>query len=123
LVPDILGSAAVLDKPDAAHLNSRRSPSSADPVKTRLGEIRPSPFSTATSVAFDLARPGHVRLQVYDVLGRLVRTLVTGDQAAGQHRVTWDGLNNAGRRVGTGVYLVLFNAGGVTERRTVVRMN
>ncbi|MFC1572562.1 FlgD immunoglobulin-like domain containing protein [Candidatus Eisenbacteria bacterium] len=64
----------------------------------------PNPFSSQTSLGFDLPRSGSVSLEIFDVGGRLVRTLVNGDLDAGSHAVTWAGYDHSGHRVGSGVY-------------------
>jgi len=66
----------------------------------------PNPFNPSTTLSFSLARAGHVRLSVYDLAGRLVRTLVDGEHEAGTHRVVWNGTDATGRAVGAGVYFV-----------------
>jgi hypothetical protein len=74
------------------------------PGLIRLLPSSPNPFERTTLVRFDLARSDQVRLCVYDVAGRLVRTLAQGQQPAGPHRLTWDGRDQAGRLVASGVY-------------------
>jgi len=88
---------------------------SAPTPRTRLGEASPNPFNPRTEVSFELARAGRATVQVYDPRGRLVSQLVDGSLAAGQHRVVWDGTDEQGRRVGSGVYFVLLRAGEATD--------
>ena len=65
----------------------------------------PNPFNPRTVVAFDLARSAEVSVKIYDVAGRLVKVLESGRQfAAGLHHVTWNGADNTGRTVASGVY-------------------
>jgi flagellar hook assembly protein FlgD len=69
----------------------------------------PNPFNPSTRIAFEVqAENGHteqpVRVTVYDAHGRLVRRLVDGGVVPGEHSVTWDGRNDAGRRVASGQY-------------------
>ncbi len=82
----------------------------------------PNPFNPTTEIRFDVSRPGPVRLAVYDLLGREVRTLVDGFRAAGAHTVVWDGRSDAGETVASGVYLYRMAAGGFTESRMMVLM-
>ncbi len=91
-------------------------------VETALRQNTPNPFNPTTTIAFDLARRGHVVLRVYDVSGRVVRTLVDGVQDAGTHRATWDGRDDRGARVASGVYLYRLQAGSVTRTRKMVMM-
>lgn len=75
-------------------------PSAASPLRAY-----PNPFNPATSVAFELAVDGPVRLEVVDLRGRLVATLFDGSLAAGSHERTWRGADASGRPVAGGVYL------------------
>jgi hypothetical protein len=64
----------------------------------------PNPFNPQTTIAFTLNGNARVRLTVHDVRGRVVRTLADGDMAAGEHALQWDGRDDAGRTVASGVY-------------------
>ncbi|MCG8607451.1 S8 family serine peptidase, partial [bacterium] len=64
----------------------------------------PNPFNPSTTIEYDLPNNEHVILAVYNTLGQLVRTLVDAEQPAGGHRINWDGTNQGGRPVSTGVY-------------------
>ncbi len=68
--------------------------------------VAPNPFNPQTTLRFGLAQSGSVRLELYDTRGQKVRTLVTGARSAGLHEVRWDGRDDSGRDVGSGVYLV-----------------
>jgi hypothetical protein len=72
----------------------------------RLDPPAPNPFRLATTFRFELPRPGAVRLTVFDLSGRRVRTIVDGVVPAGGHGVTWDGVDDAGHRAGAGMYIV-----------------
>jgi len=76
----------------------------ADVSGMRLGRNVPNPFSTETAISYNMRSPGKVRLEVYTLTGRLVRTLVDRSVDAGSHRATWDGKDGRGRDVGSGVY-------------------
>ncbi len=84
------------------------------PKVTALVDITPNPFNPQTKITYDLAGEGQVRLEVYDVQGRLVRTLVDGARGVGRHIETWNGADDSGGRVASGVYLARLTAGGVT---------
>jgi|GEM_PF-3256591 len=70
----------------------------------RLLPNYPNPFLSSTSIRYELPQRGHVSLCVYDVLGRLVRVLVDAHQDVGRHRVLWDGLDQRGVQVSSGIY-------------------
>ncbi|MBU1674280.1 fibronectin type III domain-containing protein [bacterium] len=78
------------------------------PAVTVLRPNYPNPFNPRTTFSFGLARAGRVSLRLYAVDGRLVRTLVDGPLPAGYHDVTWDGTDEAGRRLASGAYFVRF---------------
>ncbi len=75
------------------------------PEKYDLLQNFPNPFNPTTQIHFALPSSGFVTLQVFDVLGRLVRTLVSANYRAGNFSVSWDGKNSDGHNVTTGVYL------------------
>ena len=91
------------------------------PAVSALHPNVPNPFNPTTMIAFDLARTGHVRLDVFDVAGRSVRVLVDGEMLAGRgHRVSWNGLDTNGERVSTGLYFYRLVAGDLTATRKMI---
>ncbi len=72
---------------------------------TYLVRSSPNPFGRATIVSYSLPRAGMVRLGIYDLSGRLVRSLVNGSAQEGSHQVVWDGCNDAGWSCAGGLYL------------------
>lgn len=77
----------------------------------RLHAAVPNPFNPSTQIAFDLPEPAPVYLAVYDLRGALVRLLVAAPLAAGRQVAVWDGRDDAGRGVASGVYFVRLDAG------------
>ena len=91
------------------------------PTTFTLYQNVPNPFNPATKIHFDVpAGGGAVTLSIYDVGGRLVRTLVNGEQSPGQKTVTWDGRNKAGNPVATGTYLYRLTGPGFEQTRKMV---
>ncbi len=91
------------------------------PSVTRLNTNVPNPFNPMTKISFDLAQSGAVRLGIFDLRGRLVRRLVNEQLSAGVHTVRWDGVDDVGRSVSSGVYLYrLESSAGVQERKMVL---
>jgi hypothetical protein len=82
-----------------------------------LRQNQPNPFSTHTAITFLLAEPSQVTLKVYDVSGKLIKTLADGTYAASQHTVQWNGTNERGETVRSGVYFYRLTADGFTETR------
>ena len=81
----------------------------------RFSHASPNPFNPSTTIHFELSRPGSVRLHIYDVAGRLMKTLADEFMASGAHHVTWDGTSRSGSRVASGVYFYVLE----TPERTV----
>jgi hypothetical protein len=95
------------------------------PGNARINHLypsRPNPFNPRTTIRFSLAQAGAARLVVYDVAGRRVRTLVEGPQEAGAHEVVWDGTNDAGLTVPSGVYWSRLTTEGYTSNRKLVAL-
>lgn len=80
------------------------------PLTTALHRNYPNPFNPATTIQYDLAHPGQVKIQVYNVMGQVIRTLVDANKPAGRYSVSWDGRNDTGRLVGTGTYFLKMQA-------------
>jgi hypothetical protein len=78
----------------------------------RLGHARPNPFNPTTTIDYTVASPSRVMLRVFDVAGRVVRTLVDSHVAAGRRTATWDGTTDSGERAASGVYFVRMAATG-----------
>jgi len=79
-----------------------------------LADISPNPFNPMTTVAFVLPNSGHVRIDVYDLAGRRVQTLVDGNRDAGRHEVTLDGSGLA-----SGIYMVRMDSGDVSVSKRI----
>jgi hypothetical protein len=89
-------------------------------ARTYLSEARPNPFNPVTTIGYTVPGDGLVEIKVYDISGRLVRALVTGFATAGDHEVLWDGRDDRGHPVASGVYLYRFRTGRVAETRKMV---
>ena len=90
------------------------------PTEYALHQNYPNPFNPATTIRYDLPQASRVRLTIYDVMGRAVRTLVQGEQGAGYQSVTWGGSDDRGQAVSSGVYLYRIQAEGFSETRKMV---
>jgi predicted GH43/DUF377 family glycosyl hydrolase len=88
-----------------------------------LGQNVPNPFNPSTSISYQVPTRGHVSLRVYDVGGRLIRSLVDDIQPAGAHTASWNGLDDVGRRAVSGVYLYrLVFEGVVVDTRKMLML-
>jgi hypothetical protein len=92
-------------------------------VAMSLGPIYPNPFNPVVSIQFGLELAGRVRLQIFDTSGRIVRTLFDDKSSAGYRTIRWDGTDEKGRGVASGIYFCrLSGAGGkITRRLALVR--
>ena len=86
----------------------------------KLLPARPNPFNASTTIPFVLKTPGLVTIDIYDVSGRPVRALLSAPCSAGPHEIIWDGRNDAGRVVASGVYYLRLGAAGAASTRTLV---
>ena len=120
-VPElVVGTAAALAKRNPTQTSEDAPSGAAAPERFELQAAFPNPFNLETTVRYALPKAGRVRLVVYNLLGRRVRTLVDGDESAGLKTVRWDGLDAYGREVSSGVYLIRLQAGGQVLTRRVV---
>lgn len=94
----------------------------AAPALDRLEPLSPNPFAHGGRIRFELARGGQALLTVHDPAGRLVRVMVDAALGAGHHSAAWDGLDGAGRPVGSGVYLIRLTGPSATVTRKVLLM-
>jgi hypothetical protein len=81
------------------------------PEKFFLAQNYPNPFNPSTTISFTLPKSEHVQIMIYDQLGRLVRKLVDEQKGTGNQSVLWDGKNDAGDPVTSGIYFCIFKAG------------
>jgi hypothetical protein len=80
----------------------------------------PNPFSQNTSIRYEMMKDAKVSLAVYNVKGQLVRTLESGLKAAGNHEIVWDGKDNHGNQMASGIYIYQFNTGNVKQTQKAI---
>jgi hypothetical protein len=90
------------------------------PTTTALLGNYPNPFNPSTTFKYALSEDAHVSLKVYNMLGQLVATIVDESQLAGYHRSVWDGKNEFGQNVASGIYIYRIVAGGFVETKRMV---
>ncbi|RMF56083.1 T9SS C-terminal target domain-containing protein [Candidatus Woesearchaeota archaeon] len=88
-----------------------------------VGQNYPNPFNPTTSINYTLQREGRVRIDVFDVAGRRIDTLVDGIMKAGQHIIEWDGKDKEGRDVASGIYFyrVEFDGRPITKKMVLIK--
>jgi hypothetical protein len=122
-------SVAVRNKADArfvllvgsdVYLAAKRDLLPGLPTQTVLHQNTPNPFNPSTVIRYDLAAPASVALRIYDLHGALVKNLETGKKPAGRYEVGWNGENERGERVASGVYFYELRAGSFRQTRKMV---
>ncbi|MFZ5432567.1 MAG: FlgD immunoglobulin-like domain containing protein [Calditrichota bacterium] len=103
--------------PDAADIRDLVLPDRFD-----LAQNFPNPFNPETQIVFNVPATADVRINVYNINGQLVRTLIDGRYSIGTHQVTWDGRNNAGQIVSAGLYLYRMEAPGYMQTKKMLLM-
>ncbi|HNW99770.1 MAG TPA: C25 family cysteine peptidase [Candidatus Cloacimonadota bacterium] len=92
------------------------------PAVTELIGNYPNPFNPETSISFSLKERTNVNVAVYNVLGQKVKTLVNGELPAGMNHVRWDGKDDNGKSVGSGVYFTKMEAGRYTSTKKMIML-
>lgn len=113
---------AVVDRlaPFAPDLDQQEAFESLDEILPKVSDLLqsyPNPFNPSTVISYDLPKDTHVKLVIYNLLGEKIRTLVDGFETAGFKEITWDGTDDTGKRVASGVYLSRVEAGSFTMAR------
>ncbi len=90
------------------------------PTQFALRQNYPNPFNPATAIAYDVPRRSYVSIRVYNLLGREVRVLVQEEVPAGFHSIAWNGTDNRGRSVASGIYLYRIRAGDYVATRKMM---
>ncbi|MDA0746652.1 MAG: cohesin domain-containing protein, partial [bacterium] len=93
------------------------------PTTFSLHQNFPNPFNPETTIAYDLADNVAVNLSIYNALGQQIATLVNGAQTAGRYQIVWNGTDNGGRKVSSGIYFYKLNAGSfqATQRLMLLK--
>lgn len=90
------------------------------PDKFELEQNYPNPFNPETTIKFAVPKKGHVKIEIFDVLGRKVGTLIDKDMDRGKFNVTWDGRNHLGIKVSSGMYIYRMIADGFINVRKMI---
>jgi hypothetical protein len=104
-------SVGIVDAEDGVH-----------PANFELAQNYPNPFNPQTTISYALPEMAYVTLTVYNTLGRRVRNFDLGIQGAGDHQILWDGSDDQGRRVTSGIYFYRLSTGGQSQTRKMLLM-
>ena len=94
----------------------------AVPEEYMLSQNYPNPFNPSTMISFSVPSEGHVLVNIYDITGRLISTLVDSNLSSGYHEVSWDGTDMFNSSVSAGLYIYSLQAEGVSLTRKMVLM-
>ena len=90
------------------------------PITYNLYNAYPNPFNPVTTLRYDLPEDARVNITIYDMMGRIVKTLVNGTQTAGYKSIQWNATNSFGKPVSAGVYLYQIRAGEFIQTKKMV---
>jgi hypothetical protein len=90
------------------------------PAEFELSQNYPNPFNPETEIEYALKKTGHVTLYIYNVLGEKVKTLLDQNQPAGFYQINWDGKNDNGKPISSGIYLYKLEVNGFSEARKML---
>ncbi len=86
----------------------------------RLYQNHPNPFNMSTHIRYALSKTENVNLSIYNLYGQLIRTLVQENKAPGQYTITWQGRDDRGQLISSGIYVVKIKAGSFTDSRKII---
>lgn len=90
------------------------------PAVTKLGGNYPNPFNPTTEISYAMSNAGHIMIDIYNVKGELVKTLVNREVATGNHSIIWNGENNSGKPVTSGLYLYKMKTGTYVSTKKMI---
>ncbi len=117
--PELNEGYPYLNYPNAVQINDI-SVSRVLDHKAILHSAYPNPFNPSTTIAFDLASPSEVKIEIYNVKGQLVKNLVHKAYLTGSHTIVWDGRDHEGNNCGTGVYFYKMTAGKTVQTKKMM---
>ena len=111
--PDNLNGWGIINAVSALHfLEASDTTDVAPSGRTRIVANIPNPFNPRTTISYELAERSDVSLRIFDGRGHVVRTLIAAAQAPQRHQIVWDGTNDSGTAVGSGVYFARLQTRG-----------
>ena len=92
------------------------------PTQYVLNQNYPNPFNPTTTISFSVPQKEYVRIEVYDILGKLIKTIVDKEVGAGNYSVVWEGNDQAGAKVASGMYLYRIQAGSFSSVKKMLML-
>lgn len=90
------------------------------PLSYELQSAFPNPFNPQTTISFSLAEPGYTTIEIYNILGQKISTLMDEYKQAGNNTIIWNGTNKAGEQVASGVYFYRLQSGDFTDSKKML---
>ncbi len=90
------------------------------PSGYHLADNYPNPFNPETTIEYEMPTSGSLRLEIYNMLGQKIKTLIDQNQVAGSHRVVWNGKNESGEAVASGIYLYRIQSDNFTATKRML---
>ncbi len=109
-----LSTPNIMYKPDSVQQNGSL------PGEFALSQNRPNPFNPVTTINYTVPVPGRISVEVFNLLGRKVRTLVNDTKSAGSYRIEWNGRDDADQPVSSGVYFYRLKAGDIVQTKKML---
>ena len=119
-VANYIGSSISVIRDDSSDIHEEFNGTGSIPQNLTLLQNYPNPFNASTVISYALSKPNRVKLDVFNILGQLVCTLVDDHQSAGHKSEQWDGRDDHGQQIASGVYLYRISAGEFTMTRRMV---
>ncbi len=119
---DFAGNQSAFSSEFSALVTSVENGGSAIPTEFALQQNYPNPFNPETKIEYQLPAPGHVRLTIYTILGQEIRRLVDRSLPAAYHEVVWDGRDDAGNSMPSGIYFYRIESGSFTAIKKMLLM-
>ena len=90
------------------------------PIRFELNQNYPNPFNPVTTIEYSIPARSHISIEVYNIIGQKVNTLIDSEQSAGTYSITWNGVDASGQKVSSGVYMYRFQAGDHIETKKML---
>ncbi|MCD4731149.1 MAG: NPCBM/NEW2 domain-containing protein, partial [Bacteroidales bacterium] len=108
---------AILYKIDTTAIDG---PDELIPTTTQLIGNYPNPFNPSTTIAYQLHKPAKVKIEIFNIIGQKVKTLVNAPQGIGNYKANWNTVNDAGGKVASGIYLYRLEANNFTQVKKMI---
>jgi len=91
-------------------------------IPVQLGQNYPNPFNPSTTITFSTRQTGRVKVNIYNIKGQLIKTMIDSEIPAGQHSLVWNGMDNNGESVASGVYFYRLETGNYKQTKKMLLM-